>query len=414
MYILIKMLLVLGLLIFLLKRKTLFGNAMLAATLFLFLLTIPETPVILQAAQKTITKTGTWFMILTLYFVMCLEYILRTSGILKDFTASARKLFGSDKILLGLMPAFLGLLPTLGGAIFSAPLVKESGERFNLSPERLTAINYWFRHVWEYMNPIIPAMLLASQITLIPVGAIIANQFIFSIAAILIGIPIFLTGKAFLTAGKNRPDDKPLPQPASPDPKEITSRTFYRSILLATGPIFLNILLVIVFDMNTALSLALVLAGMAVILKFNIGQTKKMFISAFDGKIHWAIINILFFQEALFATGSVDQIVAVFEASGIPVAAIIGITAFAVGLLTGSPEGFVAVAFPLIIPLAGNMDVVALSFIAGVSGTMFSPSHLCLIVTLEYFKADFLKSLLPVILAQVLLIVFALAYIYFF
>ncbi|NLI91931.1 MAG: DUF401 family protein [Peptococcaceae bacterium] len=59
------------------------------------------------------------------------------------------------------MPAFLGFLPSLGGAIFSAPLVRESGQRYGLSAEKLTVINYWFRHIWEFSNPIVPAVLLA-------------------------------------------------------------------------------------------------------------------------------------------------------------------------------------------------------------------------------------------------------------
>ncbi len=167
---LLKMLAVLVVMVFLLKRKTPFGNAMLASTLLLFLITNPNPVLLFQAINQTITNFDTWAMFITLYLVMCLEHILRTSGILKDFTASARKLFGSDRILLALMPAFLGFLPSLGGALFSAPLVKESGERYRLSAERLTVINYWFRHIWEYCNPIVPSVLLASQLTGVPLG----------------------------------------------------------------------------------------------------------------------------------------------------------------------------------------------------------------------------------------------------
>jgi hypothetical protein len=115
MLILLKMCAVLTLMVFLLKRKTPFGNAMLVSTLLLFLITTPKLNILFDSVQKTVTKPGTWFMLITLYFVMCLEYLLRTSGILKDFTASARKLFGSDRVLLGFMPAFLGFLPSLGG-----------------------------------------------------------------------------------------------------------------------------------------------------------------------------------------------------------------------------------------------------------------------------------------------------------
>ncbi|KUO65788.1 MAG: hypothetical protein APF84_00590 [Gracilibacter sp. BRH_c7a] len=425
MLILYKMLVVLALLVFLLRRKTQFGSAMLAATLLLFILTIPETSLLFQAASNTVLNPGSWFMMLTLYFVMCLEYILRTSGILKNFTTSARKIFGSDRVLLGFMPAFLGFLPSLGGAIFSAPLVKQAGDRYKLSPERMSAINYWFRHIWEFTNPILPAILLASQITRIPAGSLIAQLFIFTLAATAIGILVLLTGKAYRASEADKKDLLVFPDKISEDnlftnnfegkESDIPSSMIYRSILLAAGPIFINILLVVVFNMNTALALGLVLAGMSLILRLNIVQVKKMFVSSFTLSIQWAVLNILFFQEMLFVTGSIDQIVLVFESSGIPVIAIISITAFVIGLLAGSLQGFVAVAFPLIFPLAqNNMDVIAMSYVAGVFGTMSSPSHLCLIVTIEYFKSDFVKTLLPIIVMEILMVIFTVFYIYMF
>lgn len=424
MLIIYKMLGVLALLIFLLRRKTQFGSAMIAATLLLFILTIPDTSILFQAASNTVVKPGTWFMMLTLYFVMCLEYILRTSGILKNFTTSARKIFGSDRVLLGFMPAFLGFLPSLGGAIFSAPLVKEAGKRYSLSPERMSAINYWFRHIWEFTNPILPAILLASQITRIPVGSLIANLFIFTIAAIVIGILVLLTGKAYrapeLDKEKTLLLQDRITKVSTPknigESKDIISPSIiYKSILLAAGPIFINIFLVVVFNMNTALALGLVLIAMSLVLKLNIPQAKKMFVSSFTFSIQWAVINILFFQEMLFVTGTIDQIVLVFESSEIPVIAIISFTAFIIGLLAGSLQGFVAVAFPLILPLAqNNMDVIAMSYVAGVFGTMSSPAHLCFIVTIEYFKADFMKSLLPIILMEIMMVLFAISYIYIF
>lgn len=418
MIILLKMSAVLVLMIFLLKRKTPFGNAMLASTLLLFLITNPAFSNLVLSLQRTVTKPGTWYMVITLYLVMCLEYLLRTSGLLKDFTVSSRMLFKSDRVLLGFMPAFLGFLPSFGGAIFSAPLVKEASARYQLSAERLTAINYWFRHIWEFTNPILPAILLAGELTKIPTGTLIGNQLIFSIAAAILGILVLLTGKPFQNKGEagiantsklNRKEREPG------GPASLSAKKAVRSIVLAAGPIFLNLVLVVVFHMNTALALGLVLSGMAMILRLNTAKLKDMLFSSFDFQMLWGVIAILFFQEMLEATGTISQIVSVFENSGIPAAAIISITAFIIGLLVGSPQGFVAVAFPLVIPLApGNLDVVAMSYVAGVFGTMTSPAHLCQIVSCQYFKADFLKSLLPIILMEILLVLFTIIYLYIF
>ncbi|HHV65261.1 MAG TPA: DUF401 family protein [Peptococcaceae bacterium] len=419
MLILIKMILVLALMVILLKKKIPFGNAMLIATLFLFVLTEPTIANLTNAILRTGSKPGTWFMLCTLYFVMCLEYLLRTSGVLKGFTAAARKLFGSDRVLLGFMPAFLGFLPSMGGAIFSAPLVKEAAKNYPLTPERLTAINYWFRHIWEFSNPIIPAILLASEITKVPVSALSGKMFAFTVASAIIGIIVLLTGKPYRSsssaASKELPKSPALKTDNSLQTENINVKTAIRNILLAVGPIAVNLILVVLFKMNTALAMALVLSGMAVILRMNLAKFKEMLFSAFNFQMLWGVLSIIFFQQMLETTGTIDQIVLVFESSGIPPAAIIWITAFIVGLLVGSPQGYVAIALPLVAPLtSGNMDVIALTFIAGNFGTMASPAHLCQVVSYQYFNADFLKSLMPIVFMQVILVFFAAIYIYLF
>lgn len=398
--------LVLAVMVVLLKKKTLFGHAMLAASIILFAITNPSWEILWSSITKTITEPGTWSMLITLYLVMCLEYMLRTSGLLKDFTASSRKLFRSDRAILGFMPAFLGFLPSLGGAIFSAPLVKEAARNYSLSPERLAAINYWFRHIWEYSNPIFPALLLASQLTRIPTSTLISHQLILSAAAAVIGILFLLTGKAY-----RRP---PQEENCQSDDDILTKKAL-RSILLGAGPIMLNIFLVIFFDMNTALALGLVIIIMTFILKYNPRNILKMLSSSFDKGMLWGVLNIILFQQILENTGSIREIVSVFEGSSIPAAVIIGLTAFTIGLLTGSTQGFVAVAFPLAYALGpGNLDLIALGYVTGTFGAMTSPAHLCLIVTLEYFKADFIKTLLPIILMGLILILFTIGYITLF
>lgn len=414
MIILLKMLVVLLLMVFLLHRQAGIGNAMLAAALLLFLLTSPKPENLFSAIRNTLEKPGTWILVITLYLVMCLEHILRTSGILKEFTVSARKMFRSDRVLLGFMPAFLGFLPSLGGAIFSAPLVKEAGSRYSLSPERSTAINYWFRHVWEFINPILPAILLASELTRVPLGTLIANQYVFTLMAITFGILVLLTGKSFKQSSEPT-DKKNLDNQFNSETLAEKPSRSYRYVLLAAGPIIVNVLLVVIFNLNTALSMGLVILGMTAVLRLDKEKLRSMLVSSFDYKIQWGIINIIFFQEILFSTGTIDQITAVFRNSGIPIEAVIGLAAFSAGLLTGGPQGFVAVVFPIIAALShGNLDFIAVGYVTGLAGVMCSPAHLCLLVSIEYFRADFFKSILPIILLEIMMVFCGLLYIMIF
>lgn len=72
-----------------------------------------------------------------------------------------------------------------------------------------------------------------------------------------------------------------------------------------------------------------------------------------------------------------------------------------VGVLTGSPQGVIAIIFPIAAVLApGSIDAATTPYIMGIAGAMLSPAHLCLIVTGEYFKADIFKALGPVLFLE--------------
>lgn len=406
------MILALVLMILLLRKRIQIGHAVFSSSLLLFFLSSHQLNAIVIAARETLFRSTTWNMVITLYFVMCLENLLRTSGILKAFTAAARKIFGGDRALLAFMPSFLGFLPSLGGAIFSAPMVSEAGKKYRLSPELNTSINYWFRHIWQFCNPILPAILLAGALTGFPVGQIIANQFILSLAALMVGILFLLTGKpyAFPVSEDNVPAGENIPPAES-----FSSRDLRNSIVLAAGPILANVFLVVIFNLNTALSMGLVLLAMIIILKFNADRIKNMLLSALDYRILWGVISILFFQNILDTTGTIDGMIAFFQSSGIPVVAVVCLVSFIVALSTAIDQSFVAVAFPLIGPLSGgSLDMVAMAYLCGAAGMMLSPAHLCLLVSVEYFKADFFKSLRPVIFMEIILVAFGFSYLYLF
>ena len=65
------------------------------------------------------------------------------------------------------------------------------------------------------------------------------------------------------------------------------------------------------------------------------------------------------------------------------------------GLLTGLTVGFVGAAFPIITALyvgAPPPEAVTFAFACGFAGVMLSPTHLCLVLTVRYFKADMAQT----------------------
>jgi len=81
---------------------------------------------------------------------------------------------------------------------------------------------------------------------------------------------------------------------------------------------------------------------------------------------------------------------------------------FISGVLTGLMIGFVGLAFPLLIGIVQHsplqeytLPLIVLAMVAGNCGQLFTPLHVCLVVTAEFFKTtlpDLLRSLaLPVL-----------------
>lgn len=97
------------LIIILLRRHIPIGPAILAGGLLIWALVAPQFHYLVSAFTTTLTMQRTYDLILALYFVMCLEIELRTSGALDGMIRALQRLFASEKFTLAIMPAFLGL-----------------------------------------------------------------------------------------------------------------------------------------------------------------------------------------------------------------------------------------------------------------------------------------------------------------
>jgi len=64
---------------------------------------------------------------------------------------------------------------------------------------------------------------------------------------------------------------------------------------------------------------------------------------------------------------------------------------FIVGLISGFNPAAVAITFPIVVaPMAvADPRFIAFAFASGFAGVMLSPAHMCLVLTVQHFKADF-------------------------
>ncbi|MCP4631822.1 MAG: DUF401 family protein [candidate division Zixibacteria bacterium] len=361
--------------IVLLKLKVPIGFVLYgAATAFLFL-SGNNFVFVLNTFWDSFTSYDTNHLLAIVISIVILGKIMTRAGAMKTMISSVEQLFPNSGLAGAVLPAVVGLLPMPGGALLSAPMVDNVSILKQQKPNTKAVINYWFRHVWEYTWPMYPAINMAAALSGVSIGTIIAYQLPLSIFAIVIGLIYFR--KALF----NKND-------------KITRRVEGWASLLTFSSSFYPLPIVIILKFIIGLDFLLSLI-IVVILTFILNFNKlKPFPAFFKSLIS---INTIILVEAVMAmqftisvSGLSAQLVSFLSTGGLLLPVLTGTVAFIIGLLAGMTTAFVGIAFPLIAPLVQSTGEYHLGFLAyccGFAGVMLSPTHLCLLLSKDYFNA---------------------------
>ncbi len=336
----------------------------------------------LTAAVDPLTLRLVAIVLLITFLGEVLRKTLQLEGLIHSLTG----LFLDRRWLLALLPMLIGLLPMVGGAIFSAPMVEEASRGLNLSRERQTFVNYWFRHVLESVFPLYPSLVLAAALLSVPVRRLAASQWPLFLAALAGGILFGLVGtRRDGAAGDNRPDRKE------------TLVLLFKSI----WPIALVLVLSLLIGLDLILALLITLVALIVAQRLGLR-------SLWDVGRHMPlgtapiIVGAMIFRQVLEASGAIDVASSSLGGLGIPLPLIVFLAPFLSGLLTGLLTAAFAIGFPIGLPLCGPDPVGSgwglLAYTGGLVGILLSPMHLCLALTRVYFKAEWggiYRRLLP-------------------
>ena len=242
----IKLLVVIAVIIFLIRKKWNLGYIILLASLLLGLLFGLNPKEMGINFLQTIIDVVTIRLIGIIVLVFLLSSILRRIESLKDIVDSLQKLVKDYRLILAFIPSFLGLLPMPAGAMFSAPMVKEIGDRKRLKAEEKTFVNYWFRHIWEFVWPLYPSIILLSALLGVEVREIIIVQLPITLIALTLGL-IWEQRYLKKDEGKDKRGDFGLN---------------IKKLFLSTWPILLVIFLVIIIKIDLLISLIAVVSSL--------------------------------------------------------------------------------------------------------------------------------------------------------
>ncbi len=323
--------------------------------------------------------------------VIFLGNLLQEKGNLKRIVASLEMFVKNPRLSLIIPPALMGFLPMPAGALFSAPMVEESSRNLTISAESKTFLNYWFRHIWEYCWPLYPGLILAAAIFDVPIRKIIITQFPLTLAAIFAGLFFGIKKISF-------------PQNLANKKKPGQVLRGILSFIVNIWPILAIIFLVLVFGIELILALLIITGAFLAIARMKGSKIFLAIKKSFSWEMLFLIASVMVFKRILEISPLFSAIPIFFEDLGVSPLLFLFLLPFLIGLLTGITVAFVGIAFPLLLPIVfqsePNLTYVMLAYVGGFTGILLSPIHLCLIVTIQHFKADFKKIyrilLLPV------------------
>jgi len=363
------------LIVVLLRLRWNLGWVMLIAAAVLGLLTGVAPLRLGPIALRSLITPDAISLLVGLALIMVLENILRKTGTLQTLVGSLQRLLGDNRAVMALMPAIIGILPSAGGARFSAPMVEESSNGCLMAAERKSFVNYWFRHIWEYVSPLYPGFILAATMAGISMGALFRWQVLFPLTVLSAGAIYGFRGVA------------PTPHPRSQERARDIGR-----FALSFAPIAAVMVLVIGLGVNIALAMTGVVVVLLAAHRYTPTRIVATIRESMSLKTLFMVAGVLVFRGVMEASGVVDTLPGTLKHAGVPVVLILFALPFVVGLITGITVAYIGATFPLILPLIGgvghpDMPLLAFAFAAGFAGVMFSPVHLCLVLTKDYFKA---------------------------
>ena len=367
---------ILVLILVLLRLKWNLGLVLLLASALTGLLFgLPLDDLALDALEAAIDPL-TLRLVAIVLSITFLGQILRTTLQLEGLIRALGDLFVDRRWLLALMPMLIGLLPMVGGAMFSAPMVEEASQGLEISRERRTFLNYWFRHTWEPIFPLYPSLVLAAGLMGVPVQTLTVTQVPLFLVAVAGGLLFGLLGIRRVHGSSDNPPGR---------------RDTLVLLLRSIWPILLVLALSVMLKVDLILSLLLTLAALVVVHRLGPG---KLLVAAKGMPLSTVpiIFGTMVFRRILETSGGLEAMSQALTASGIPLPLIVFAVPMVAGLLTGLAVGAFAIAFPIVFPLCGP-DLVSsgyglLAYAGGFVGLMVSPLHLCLALTRVYFQAE--------------------------
>jgi integral membrane protein (TIGR00529 family) len=387
----------LAVLVVLLRCRMPMGRAMMVSALVLAVL-LGVTPGRMGAGlaaewkDKPLTETTPYlFVSLTalLLLVNVVGEAMGQIGLSARLVPAMHGLFRSRRAALAAIPLLMGMLPTPGGIMLSAPMVREAGDKIGVERSRLAAINFFFRHQWEPIWPLFPALPLIVGMLGVSAGRVIVYHLALSLAGILSGIVFVLLAGIPPRRAEHLPAGGRLGLHA-------------KDFLHALWPILFTGALYVQWHVPPAVGVFLAILGLLLLHRVPVRRWGGIFHAAREPDMVLLLFGALWFKLNLETSGAVGHVVAFFNQIHMPPLLLLFVLPFLVSFSTGVTTPTVAITYPFLMPFIRTPDRLSLgaetlAFAGVVFGLAISPIHLCLTLSASYFDTPLLRIILKVL-----------------
>ena len=334
----LKLLFIFTLILLLLFLRLPLGPIMYGSSIVLAALYHTKPSAFLVMIWHASSSWATLELLIVVALIMVFEHFLGQEGYLNGILAGLRGLIRDRRMVMVLLPAFIGLMPSAGGALFSAPLVGQAASNIPINSEEKSFINYYYRHIWEYFLPLFPGVLLASRLSGITLPNLIAALAPFGLLVIVFGFPVLLR----VAKVENN--------------QEITLKRLdsMKELFTSVLPVLIIVFMVLVLRVEIALTVALVLVGLLIYHRYTLRKIWDLVFKSLALKTLILVWGIMIFKEVIVDTRSVEGLAPLLGQLPVPNFVIFGIISFLVGLLTGINVAYVGVVFPIAIASFGG------------------------------------------------------------
>ncbi len=321
--------------------------------------------------------------------IMLLSSLYKETKVVNTLSESLSRIVKNSKLIVSMLPAVMGLLPVGGGALISAPLVENEAEKLGLNKDKKTYVNLWFRHTIFPVYPVSQPLILTALLTGLTITSLILRQIPVVVAMVTIGYLIGLWK---------------TPKKAEIDASKTNLGSELKRVTITFLPILATIVSVVAFTVDVSIAAFIGVIVLLLIARPSFEVFKRPFRSWAIWGIALAAYGALFLRNVAVEIG-ISQVFGSLVASGsmgvVPL--LILVPAF-LGAITGSPPGGISLSVPI---LAGIVtftpNSASLLYMSTYLGYVIAPTHLCLILTAEYFKcplSKLFKYLLPSIIVS--------------